>query len=202
MGANQGDLLPGKPGDVGVTAHDDRRFVAADWFLDLWNQAPTSGKAAPLRETTIERFLKAHRLRRWRAPEVLQILKKKPLAMAPGVVEPASDHILTLAARLRLINQQLKVARYKLDELCDQLVPSEGNAPGQCYEQRNVMILRTMPGLGRINLAALLPTGVDTATAAPCAPSPTATDRLLSGACPLLEGQTLFDPGCQAREAA
>src|SRR5882762_10017397 len=29
---------------------------AADWFLDLWNQAPTPAKAVRLRETTIERF--------------------------------------------------------------------------------------------------------------------------------------------------
>jgi hypothetical protein len=44
---------------------------AADWFLDLWNQAPSPAKAARLRQTTIERFVKAHRLRRWQAPEVL-----------------------------------------------------------------------------------------------------------------------------------
>src|SRR5712664_3337159 len=42
--------------------------LAADWFLDLWSQAPTPAKAVRLRETTIERFIKAHRLRRWQAP--------------------------------------------------------------------------------------------------------------------------------------
>src|SRR2546430_11238915 len=57
---------------------------AADWFLDWWSQAPTPAKAARLRETTIERFVKAHRLRRWQAPEVLRILKQKPLSVAPG----------------------------------------------------------------------------------------------------------------------
>src|SRR5260221_14230118 len=67
--------------------------LAADWFLDLWNQAPTPAKAARLRQTTIERFIKVHRLRRWQAPEVLRILKQKPLSVAPGVVEAASDHI-------------------------------------------------------------------------------------------------------------
>src|ERR1700737_4235857 len=39
--------------------------LAADWFRDLWNQAPTPAKAVRLRQTTIERFVKAHRLRRW-----------------------------------------------------------------------------------------------------------------------------------------
>jgi hypothetical protein len=82
--------------------------LAAGWFLDLWSRAPTPAKAVRLRETTIERFVKAHRLRRWQAPEVLRILKQKPLSVAPGVVEAASDHIRTLTVRIRLVNQQLK----------------------------------------------------------------------------------------------
>jgi transposase len=130
--------------------------LAADWFLDLWNQAPTPAKAVRLRGTTIERFVKAHRLRRWPAAEVLRILKQKPLSVAPGVVEAASDHIRTLTVRIRLINQQLKAAHRKLDELCAQLIPSEEDEPGQQCEQRDVVILRSMPGLGRIILAVLL----------------------------------------------
>ena len=66
-----------------------------------------------------------------------------------------SDHIRTLTVRIRLINQQLKTAHCKLDELCAQLIPSEENEPGQQCEQRDVVILRSMPGLGRIILAVL-----------------------------------------------
>jgi len=112
--------------------------LAADWFLDLWNQAPTPAKAVRLRATTIERFVKAHRLRRWQAPEVLRILKQKPLSVAPGVVEAATAHIRTLSVRIRLVNQQLKTAHRKLDELCAQLIPSDEDEPGQRYEQRDV----------------------------------------------------------------
>ena len=130
--------------------------LAADWFLDLWSRAPTPAMAVRLRETTIERFVKAHRLRRWQASEVLSILKQKPLSVAPGVVEAASDHIRTLTVRIRLVNQQLKAAHRKLDELCAQLIPSEEDEPGQQCEQRDVVILRSMPGLGRIILAVLL----------------------------------------------
>jgi|SRR5271166_223402 len=130
--------------------------LAANWFLDLWGQAPTPAKAARLRESTIERFLKAHRIRRLQAPEVLRILRQKPLSVAPGVVEAATAHIRTVAARTRLVNQQLKAAHRKLDQLCDQLIPPEEDAPGQGCEQRDVVILRSMPGLGRINLAVLL----------------------------------------------
>ena len=130
--------------------------LAADWFLGLWGQAPTPAKAARLREATIERFLKTHRIRRLQAPEVSRILKQKPLSVAPGVVEAATAHIRTATARIRLVNQQLRAAHRKLDELCGQLIPPEENEPGQGCEQRDVVILRSMPGLGRINLAVLL----------------------------------------------
>ena len=133
--------------------------LAADWFLDLWSQAPTPARAVRLRATTIERFIKKYHLRRWQASEALRILKQKPLSVAPGVVEAASDHIRTLAARIRLVNQQLKAAHHKLDELCAQLIPSEDDEPGQQCEQRDVVILRSMPGLGRIILAVLLAEG-------------------------------------------
>jgi transposase len=130
--------------------------LAAEWFLDLWRQAPTPAKAARLRETMVERVLKTHRIRRWQASEVVQILRQKPLSVAPGVVAAATAHIDAVVTRVKLVNQQLKAAHRKLDQLCDQLVPSEETAPGQCCEQRDVVILRSMPGLGRIILAVLL----------------------------------------------
>jgi hypothetical protein len=128
---------------------------AAEWLLDLWSQAPTPAKAARLRASTVERVLKAHRIRRLQAAEVLQILKQKPLSVAPGVVEAARAHIDTVSARIRLVNQQLKAAHRKLDQLCDRLVPAdsapaEENEPGQGCEQRDVVI----PGLRRGRLCA------------------------------------------------
>jgi transposase len=145
-----------------LTLSDD---LAAAWFLDLWRQAPTPAKAARLHLTTIERLLKAHRIRRLQAAEVLQVLRQKPLTVAPGVVAAATAHIDAVAARIGLVNQQLNAAHRKLDQLCDQLIPPaetapaegrEENAPGQHCEQRDVAILRSMPGLGRITLATLL----------------------------------------------
>jgi transposase len=129
---------------------------AAEWFLDLWSQAPTPAKASRLRESTIERVLKTRRIRRLQASEVLQTLNQQRLSVAPGVVEAASAHIRTVAARIKLVNQQLKAAHRKLDKLCGQLVPPAETPPGQRAEQRDVVILRSMPGLGRNNLAALL----------------------------------------------
>jgi hypothetical protein len=38
--------------------------VAAPWFLDLWRLIPTPEKAARVREATVDRLLKRHRIRR------------------------------------------------------------------------------------------------------------------------------------------
>jgi transposase len=126
--------------------------VAAEWFLDLWQQVPTPAQAARVSEKAVARILKNHRIRRFDAAHVLRILRTPPLAVAAGTVEAATAHIRTLAARLRLVNQQIKEAERRLDELCAAIEA----APGQICEQRDVTILRSCPGLGRINIATLL----------------------------------------------
>jgi transposase len=127
--------------------------VAAEWFLDLWLKVPTPAQAARVGEKAVARILKNHRIRRFDAAHVLRILRMPPLAVAAGTVEAATAHIGTIVARLRLINQQIKEAERRLDELCAAI---EAAAPGQVCEQRDVAILRSCPGLGRINIATLL----------------------------------------------
>ena len=131
--------------------------LAGDWFLDLWALAPTPAKAKRLRQTSVERFLKAHRIRRIDAPEVLRCLRQKPLQLAPGTSEAATAHIRTLLPRLKLLNKQIRQANRKLDKLADSLDGSgQETSSGQQGEQRDVAILRSLPGIGRINLATLL----------------------------------------------
>ena len=97
--------------------------LAAEWFLALWHQAPTPAKARKLRESTLAKLLKQHRIRRLDAAAVAAILHEKPLTVAPGVTEAASAHIRLLIKRLRLVNEQLKAAHRELDALCDRLQP-------------------------------------------------------------------------------
>lgn len=130
--------------------------LAATWFLDVWQQVPSPAKAARVSEKTIAGILKNHRIRRVDAAEVLRILRQPPLAVAAGTTEAASAHIGTITARLRLINQQIKDAERRLDELCAAIEAAAESAPGQICEQRDVAILRSCPGLGRINIATLL----------------------------------------------
>jgi transposase len=129
---------------------------AADWFLELWKMAPTPARAAQIKQTAIEHVLATNRIRRINALDVLRILRQKPLWVAPGTAEAACAHIRKLAERTRLINQQIKEGHHELDALCAKLEAPAESKPGQICEQRDVAILRSSPGLGRINIATLL----------------------------------------------
>jgi transposase len=131
--------------------------VGDDWFLTLWQKIPTPAAAAKASEKTIERILKDHRIRRLDAATVLQTLRKRALFVAPGTTEAACAHIRSLAARMRLVNQQTKEAYNALDSLCARLGAQDEESPsGQRREQHDVIILRSWPGIGRIVLATLL----------------------------------------------
>ena len=135
--------------------------LADVWLLALWQLAPTPAKGARLHKTTIARLLASHRIRRLDADQVRSILREAPLVVAPGVTEAARAHIGTLVVRLRLINNQIKAVGQEIDVLTAALAgpptiePGE-SVPGQTAEQRDVAILRSLPGLGRIGHATLL----------------------------------------------
>jgi transposase len=130
--------------------------LAADWVLELWKLAPTPARARRVREHTIAQFLKYHRIRRISAPELLARLRAPAITVAPGTTEAASAHIQTLIRRLTLINRERRAAHAKLDQLIERLAGPQGTEPGQQPEQRDVAILASSPGAGRITIATLL----------------------------------------------
>jgi transposase len=142
-----------------MLALDDN--LAAPWLLELWQHAPTPAKGARLHKETVARILKTHRIRRLDADQVRTVLREPPLPSAPGVTEAATGHIRLLLPRIRLLNSQIKVVHAEIDALCQQLAgpqtiePGE-SVPGQSIEQRDVAILHSVPGVGRIVGATLL----------------------------------------------
>jgi transposase len=137
--------------------------LTAENFLALWECAPTPAKAGEIDEAAVAKVLKAHRVRRIGAAEALRQLRRRPLQVAPGATEAAVAHIKVAAERARLINRQLKDAHQRLDALCARLEqPKSGESesePEQQSEQRDVTILRSVPGVGRTVLATLLVEG-------------------------------------------
>jgi len=131
--------------------------VAAKWFLDLWTLAPTPAKAARVRESSVDRVLKTHRVCRLDGAEALERLRQKPLTVAAGTTEAAVAHIGTVVQRLKLVNRQIKQAHRRLDALCDKLAEGgDDETPKPSDEPSDVAILTSLPGVGRIILSALL----------------------------------------------
>ena len=133
--------------------------VGAGWFLELWALVPTPEKAKRVRQDTVTRLLKRHRIRRLDAGQVLAILRQPALVVAAGTTEAATAHIRILAKSLELVNRQIAEAEHQLDRLTDRLAGTEAGEPGQKVEQRDVTILRSMPGIGRTVIATLLTEG-------------------------------------------
>lgn len=135
--------------------------VAHPWFLELWALVPTPAKARGVREATVARLLKRHRIRRIDAAAILDRLRATPVAVAAGTTEAAVAHVKAVAARLALVNRQLRQAHNRLDRLTERLAASGDTEPGQNAEQRDVTILASLPGVGRIVLATLLAEAFD-----------------------------------------
>lgn len=151
--------------------------VAAEWVLALWTMAPTPAKAARLRETTLARLLKQHRIRRIDVGTAQGILRQPAIQVVAGVTEAAVLHLRSLVARLRLANHEFHQAERKLDELCaalTQAAPAQGNTP--C----DAAILSSLPGVGRSTLATLL-----TEAGSPLARRDDAALRTLTGVAPV-----------------
>src|SRR6185295_14541618 len=153
-------------------------YMTAEWVLALWTLAPTPAKAACLREATLARLLRQHRIRKLDAPAALGILRQPAITVAPGVPEAAVLHLRSLVARLRLTNQEYHQAAHKLDELCTAL--SETDSAAQDSGPGDAAILRSLPGVGPVTLATLL-----TEAAGPLARRDYAALRTLSGVAPV-----------------
>lgn len=129
--------------------------VAAPWFLELWTTAPTPAKAKFLRRSTAERLLKQYRIRRVDADTVLRILRQPAIKVPDCVAEAAGVHLRSLIVRLRVVNAELREAERNLEQFCS-AIGETGPSSGQGVESQDVKILKSLPGIGRINLATLL----------------------------------------------
>ncbi len=128
---------------------------AADepWIWALLETATTPAAARKLKPKAVEKLLKEHRIRRVTARDLVDVLARTPLVVAPGTAEAASTHIKLLIPRLRLVQQQLKHCDAEMDRLLGELELAD---EGIEREQRDVHILRSLPGVGRVVAATLL----------------------------------------------
>jgi transposase len=125
--------------------------IDTDWFLELCTLVPTPDKAQRVAPEQVEALLKTHRVRSLDAATVLQRLRAQALRVPAPIVAAAQEHVGIFVAQLRLLTQQHRRALRRLDELTAQLAQEQ-----EQQKQRDVEILDSLPGVGRIVLAALI----------------------------------------------
>ena len=126
------------------------------WLWALLELVPTPAAARTVRPRRLEKLLAAHRIRRVHAPEVLAILQAPALHVAPGVVEAAAAHVALLLPRLQLVHAQRAACAGTIEQLLTQLSAPAADPADQGREPRDVEILRSLPGVGRVVAATVL----------------------------------------------
>src|SRR5712691_4914484 len=103
----------------------------AAWLWDLIDLAPTPAHAALLSQEQIQRVLKAHRLRRVKATEVLTCLQASALPVAPGAAEAAQAHGAFSLPCVRVLAEQLRSCAQQAEALLHTLgvAPDETGGP-------------------------------------------------------------------------
>jgi transposase len=117
----------------------------ASWLWDLLDLAPTPAHAALLSEEPVQRVLKAHRIRRVTAQEVLTCLQAPALPVAPGAAEAAQAHCEFLLPCLRVLAEQLQACSHQVSALLRTLAEEPGESEGPS----DVAIVLSLPGVGR-----------------------------------------------------
>ena len=121
------------------------------WFWDLIELAPLPVPEARLSRSKIEKVLRSHRIRRYDADAIRQALSVPALKLAPGAAEAASEHVLLILPMLRLLLRQRKDLERRIEAMLEQM-----STEGQFPEHRDVTILRSLPGVGRVISATML----------------------------------------------
>lgn len=123
----------------------------AEWFLELCTRVPTPAEAQSLPLAVLEALFAEHRVRCIDAPTALERLRAQPLAVPAPIVRATRHHVALCIAQVRLLNEQRHQELRRLEELTTQLAHEQRKE-----EQRDVELLQSLPGVGRIVLATLI----------------------------------------------
>lgn len=126
---------------------------AADepWLWELLQTAPLPALARKLRGSKVQKILTRYRIRRLTAQQVREQLQTPALPVAPGIAEAASEACLLLVLRLRLLAQQRKHVAQSIEAILAELA-----ADVDRKQHRDVQVLSSLPGVGRIIAATML----------------------------------------------
>jgi transposase len=122
---------------------------AADerWLWTLLEEAATPAAQRRLSLRRLDRLLREHRIRRFDATQLREVLQHASVDTAPGVVDAVAGHVQVLLPRVQLSAMQRREAERQLQRLLDAL-EAEMPPAGDQREHSDVAIVRSMPGIG------------------------------------------------------
>jgi transposase len=129
---------------------------AADepWLWALLAEAPTPAHGRRLTASALRALLARHRIRRLTGDAVHAALQAPALPVSAGTLAAAREHVELLLPRLQLVQEQQGRCERRLEAVLEQLTtPPAGAEP---EEHRDVTILRSLPGVGRVVAATML----------------------------------------------
>ena len=143
--------------------------VAAPWALDLWRSLPSPRAGQRVREVTLTRVLKQHRIRRIDSASLRARLRVPAVKLSPGAAEAAMTHVRLVVERLALVNRQLDDVRRQLDGLVHRLTEADPVDDSDASMEDgpsskappDAAILLSLPRVGTRVLATLLAEGND-----------------------------------------
>lgn len=130
---------------------------AADepWLWTVLADTPHPDAWPQLPRRRLSPVLRTHRLRRLTAEGIVTALRQPRLRVAAGVAEAVATRIASLVPQLLLVHQQRAAAERQIDRLLETLATADASE-GEPHEHRDVEILRSLPGVGRMVTATML----------------------------------------------
>jgi transposase len=164
----------------------------APWLWTLLRETPHPEAWAHVPRRRIAAVLRAHRIRRLTADDVVTTLSQPRLTGAAGVADGVTLRIAALVPQLLMVHEQRTATERHIDRQLEQLAAA--GPEGQSHEHRDVEILRSLPGVGRIVAATML-----AEAAGPMADRDYLTLRTYSGTAPVTKRSGKRAPFVQMR---
>lgn len=129
---------------------------AADepWFWTLLEHATPPAARPRLTRARVRTLLKRHRIRRLSVEEVWTQVHAADFVPAPGVVAGVQARLVGLLAQVRVTATLYQHEHKEIERVLQALAAPD--TPGEPCEHRDVEILRSLPGVGRMVTATML----------------------------------------------